>query len=121
MKLGEIIRNYRNEHSLSLREFSQISGISNSYISMLESGRHPRSGRPIVPTITKLNQLSSAMGLKIDDLLSIMDDMPVDIDGNAGIVPDLNLSECERNLIIRFRQLSSSERSMILRSVGISE
>lgn len=39
MKIGEIIKKYRDEHGYSLREFSRISGVSNSYLSMLESGR----------------------------------------------------------------------------------
>lgn len=70
MKIGEIIKKYRKEHGLSLRDFSRISGVSNSYLSMLESGRSPRSDRPIVPTLTKLNQIAAAMGISVNELIS---------------------------------------------------
>ncbi len=76
MEIGDILRNYRKEHDLSLREFSRISGVSNSYLSMLESGRHPRSNRPIIPTLTKLNQISAAMGMTVNDLISNIDGVP---------------------------------------------
>lgn len=82
MKIGEIIKKYRDEHGYSLREFSRISGVSNSYLSMLESGRHPRTGRPIVPTLTKINQIADAMGIGVDDLINVMDDTPVRFDSD---------------------------------------
>ena len=115
MQLGDIIKKYREDHGLSLRAFSDLSGVSNSYLSMLESGKHPRSGRPIVPTLTKLNQLADAMGLRVDDLIQKMDDMPVKIDGN------FSLSPLEKQIIIRFRLLPDGERNMILRSLGLEE
>ena len=115
MKLGDIIKKYREDHGLSLRAFSYLSGVSNSYLSMLESGKHPRSGRPIVPTLTKLNQLADAMGLRVDDLIQEMDDMPVKIDG------DCSLSPLEKQIIMRFRLLPDGERNMILRSLGLEE
>lgn len=115
MKLGDIIKKYREDHGLSLRAFSDLSGVSNSYLSMLESGKHPRSGRPIVPTLTKLNQLADAMGLRVDDLIQEMDDMPVKIDGY------FSLSPLEKQIIMRFRLLPDGERNMILRSLGLEE
>ena len=77
MKLGEILREYRKDHGLSLRDFAKISGVSNSYLSMLETGRQPSSGRPIVPTLTKLNQIAAAMNISLDDLIAAVDDTPV--------------------------------------------
>ena len=53
MTLGDIVKNYRTEHGLSLREFSRISGVSNGYISMLEKNEHPKTKKPIVPSIEK--------------------------------------------------------------------
>ena len=77
MRLGEIIKRYREENGLSLRDFAKKSGVSNSYLSMLETGRQPQSGRPIVPTLTTLNKIASAVGMRIDDLIAAVDDMPV--------------------------------------------
>lgn len=84
MRLGEIIKRYREENGLSLRDFAKKSGVSNSYLSMLETGRQPQSGRPIVPTLTTLNKIASAVGMRIDDLIAAVDDMPVSVNEEAG-------------------------------------
>ena len=39
MKLGAIIKGYRDQNDLTIEEFSSASGISKSYISIIESGR----------------------------------------------------------------------------------
>ena len=36
MTLGDIIKRYRNDHALSMDAFSERSGISKAYISLLE-------------------------------------------------------------------------------------
>jgi transcriptional regulator with XRE-family HTH domain len=36
MKLGEIIKNYRTENDISMREFAKMADMSNAYVSMLE-------------------------------------------------------------------------------------
>lgn len=120
MKIGEIIKKYREEHGYSLREFSRISGVSNSYLSMLESGRHPRTGRPIVPTLTKINQIADAMGIGVDDLINVMDDTPVRFDSDEEPC-SFRLSPLEKDIILRFRLLSDGERNMFLRSLGIDD
>ncbi len=110
MRLGQMIRKYRNDNGLSLRDFARVSGVSNSYISMLETGRQPTSGRPVVPTLTKLNQIAAAMNVRVDDLI-------VAIGDPAGSAADF--SDLERLIIDRFRGLSEKEKEMILRSLNI--
>lgn len=110
MKLGELIREYRRSHGLSLRDFSEVSGISNSYLCMLESGVHPRSGKPIVPTLTKLNQLATAMNIGIDDLIASVDDMNVSLSDE---VHDYYLTLEERELIEAYRSASLDDRRLI--------
>lgn len=61
MTLGELVKKYRTEHELSLRDFSRLSGISNGYISMLEKKEHPKTKKPIVPSIEKMKCIASAM------------------------------------------------------------
>ena len=59
MKLGDIILNYRHEHSLSQRQFaSKCNGLTNGYISMIENGLNPNSNKPIVPSLPKLKLLA---------------------------------------------------------------
>lgn len=51
MTLGEIIKEYRTAHNLSMDAFSEKSGISKAYISLLEKNKHPKTGKPIAPSI----------------------------------------------------------------------
>ena len=51
MTLGEYLKDYRKRHHISMQEFSEMSGISKGYISMLERGQHPQSSRALVPSI----------------------------------------------------------------------
>ena len=69
MKLGEIVRNYREENRLSMRDFAKKSGLSSGYISMLEKDRNPRNGKPIVPSIETYDCVATAMGISLDELL----------------------------------------------------
>jgi len=121
MKLGEIIKSYRVDHGLSLRDFAKQSGVSNSYLSMLETGRQPSSGRPVVPTLTKLNQIAAAMNMRVDDLVAAVDDMPVAINDPVAPAAAFSLSDLEEQIIIRFRALPDGEKNMILRSLGLEE
>ena len=72
MKLGEIIQYYRATHSMSMDEFARISGISKSYISLLEKNKHPKTGEPITPSVTIIDQAAKAMGLSFDDVFKML-------------------------------------------------
>lgn len=85
MTLGELIKQYRKDNGLSLRDLAQRARISNSYLSMLENGRKSSTKQPIVPTLTKLNQLADAMGLRVDDLVAMIDDIPIDLDNSGSM------------------------------------
>lgn len=74
MFLGEIIKKYRQEHSLSLRAFASKCGLSYTYISMLERNIDYRTGKPIAPTLDSVKYISNAMDIHIDDLLKMLDD-----------------------------------------------
>lgn len=79
MKLGDLIREYRLNHDCSQRQLAIACGLSNGYISILEKGINPNTGRPVTPTIPQLKKLSSGMGLTLMELLDRVDDMPIDI------------------------------------------
>lgn len=79
MTVGDIIRNYREGHKLSQRQFAIKCGISNGYISMLEKGINPKTGEPIMPSIGALKIIASGMNISLNDLLVQADDMPVDL------------------------------------------
>lgn len=79
MTIGEIIRDYRQEHKLSQRQFADKAGITNGYISMLENNKNPSTNKPIIPSIDKLAKIAKGMGISLHELLARADDMPVDI------------------------------------------
>lgn len=77
MKIGEIIKDYRKKHDLSLRDFAQRAGMSHGYIAMLEEGKNSKTKEPMVPTLPSLKKISSALGMSLNELISVADDMPV--------------------------------------------
>lgn len=73
MTLGEIIKKYRIEHDMSMDAFSEKSHISKAYISLLEKNKHPRTGKPIAPSIEIIKQAADAMGMDFNDLFAMID------------------------------------------------
>ncbi|MCU7663399.1 MULTISPECIES: helix-turn-helix domain-containing protein [Bacillus] len=67
--LGEIIKNYRLTHKLSLRDFAQKCDVSHAYIDKLEKGIDPRNGKPVEPTLLVIEKISKAMDKKTENLL----------------------------------------------------
>ncbi len=87
MTLGEIIKEYRNLHGISQRQFAKLSGLSNSYISQLEQNQNSKNGLPIAPSLVAIKQTADAMDMPLDDLLHQMDDIPVDISAQQSTEP----------------------------------
>lgn len=79
MNLGNLIIEYRNNHDLSQRQFANLCGLSNGYISILEKGINPNTGKPVTPTLPQYQKLACGMGLSLSELFEQIDDMPVDI------------------------------------------
>ena len=79
MTLKDLVIEYRNDHGLSQRQFATACGLSNGYISMLEKEMNPNTKLPVTPTLPKLKQLASGMGMSLTDLLVKVDDMPVEL------------------------------------------
>lgn len=67
--LGEIIRSYCTEHHMSFRQFSEKSGITSGYLSMLVNNRNPKTGQPPVPSLKTYNKVADTMGISISDIL----------------------------------------------------
>lgn len=77
MNLGEIIKNYRTEHDLSLRDFAKRCDLSYSYISMLEKGSDYRNNKSLSPTLDAVNKIASGLGISLEDLLKLMDNQQI--------------------------------------------
>lgn len=84
MTLGDLIKKYRDENSMSMDEFSKKSKLSKGYISMLEKNVNPKTGGPITPSLQTIKQASVAMGMDFENVLS-----KIDQDVNLGWEDDL--------------------------------
>ena len=82
MTLGDIIKDYRKTHHLSMDAFSEKSGISKAYISLLEKNKHPKTGKPIAPSIQCIRQAADGMGMDFNTLFGM-------IDGNVSLKEDV--------------------------------
>lgn len=83
MTLGELIREYRDQHGMSMDEFARLSNLSKGYISMLEKNKNPRNGKPITPSIATYTDVAAAMHVSVAELMEKVGER------NEGL-PDLN-------------------------------
>ena len=70
-KLGDIIKQKRENMGLSLREFAEKCNVSHSYIRNLEEG-NPRTGKDVVPKLNYLEKIAPALGMSMENLLKEM-------------------------------------------------
>lgn len=70
MKLGDIVREFRQSHGMTMQEFADLASLSKGYISMLEKGRNPRNNLPITPSIDTYAKIARAMNMTAEELLA---------------------------------------------------
>lgn len=74
MLLGDIIKQYREEHQMSLQDFANLIHTSRSYIHMLEKNYNPATRKPISPSVETLKSIANAMNTDIKEILKQLDD-----------------------------------------------
>ena len=112
MELKTFINSYRTEHNLTMEQFAKSASLSKGYISMLEKGYNPQTGKKIIPSISALNNIAIATGTDLDHLLKIIDDIEVSLDSPA---QDLIISNHqEEQLIIGYRNLTTANQKELL-------
>ena len=77
MRLGQIIKSYREQHDLSMEAFADRAGLTKAYISMLENGNSARSGEFPTPSIKTFRACANAMGINVNDLLSSVETISI--------------------------------------------
>lgn len=125
MDIGLLIKQYRQSNNLTLREFATRCGTSHSYIAMLENNKNSKTGEPIVPTIAMIKKISKGIGISVNDLIAICDDMPINLDDSTDIKLTENqnsptepqLNEGEKMLLDLFRQIPDEQKEMVLRMI----
>ena len=76
--LGKLLKRLRGKESL--REASKRTGVSHTYLSIIEKGYDSRSGKPVKPTPETLKLLAKAYNYSYEELLML-----------AGYLEDQNL------------------------------
>jgi transcriptional regulator with XRE-family HTH domain len=112
MNIKEYVYNYRKEHSLSMQAFANMCGLSRAYISILEKGINPTTGKPFIPTIDTLKKIAEITGTDLDSLLKMLDDSQQGI-ANVPPIPILHLTVQEEAHIKKYRQLNGNGKLVI--------
>lgn len=87
MKLSDVIKQFRMDNGLSQRQMGAQCGLSTGYISLIEKEVNPQTGKTMVPSLPVMNKLAIGMGLTLDELLSMCDDMDVSLNEKDTIMP----------------------------------
>lgn len=103
MKLGKIIKDYTEEHNISIREFARKCGLSNTYISNIVNKENSN------PSVEALEKLASVMGYTTLQLFELVDDDQV---FNLGSKP-MKLTDSETELITKFRKLDDTGKHTV--------
>lgn len=110
MHIGEIIKQYRSEHNLTMEEFGRLIGRSKAYISMLEKNKNSRSGKEIIPSIDTLIAVANVLNITIDELIKQLDDgSPILLNNN----PHKTLPQDENSL----PELTSRDEAQIAKEL----
>lgn len=72
MTLGDLVKEYREKHDISMDEFSKMCNLSKGYISMLENNINPRNDKPIAPTLPTIRKIALAINMDIDSILKAL-------------------------------------------------
>lgn len=112
MELRTFINSYRKKHDLTMEEFAKLASLSKGYISMLERGYNPQTGKKITPSISALNNIAKAAGTDLDFLLKVLDDIEVSLDSPIQSLSHTN--QQEEQLIFGYRNLSPQNQEELL-------
>ena len=79
MTLGDCIKEYRDRHGLSQRQFAELCGLSNAYVSILEKNVNPKTGEAPAPTYGVYQKVAEAMEMSVQTLMEKAPDSAVSI------------------------------------------
>ena len=115
MTLKEYVIEYRKSHKISQRKFAAMCDISNGFISMLEKGDNPHTQKPITPSLPTLKKLATGMGISLDELLSVTDDIQLNL--TAFDLEDSStmesFSDKEIQLIEAYRKATPTDQQIV--------
>ncbi len=105
MTLGDFIKEYRTTHNLSMDAFSDRSGISKAYISLLEKNKHPKTGKPIAPSLQCIKQAAEGMNIDFNELFSKLDGNVILNENDSAYKTSSSISQPDYVIEVNGRQL----------------
>lgn len=110
MTLGDVIKEFRASHNMSMDEFAKISEISKAYISVLEKNKRPKSGKSINPTLEMYKKVATGMGITLDQLFNM-----VDPDSSVSMMDSSELEVEEKHPLMKlFESMNPQGQQMLL-------
>ena len=124
MHLGDIIKQYRIDHSMSMDKFAKLSGLSKSYVALLEKHIRPNTEKPITPSIPCIKMCADAMHMDFNALLKMIDDSvrltDYTIENEKGekiTIESTKISRDEDKLIEYYRKLSNKGKEKLFERI----
>lgn len=121
MTLGEFIKQYREQHELSVRSFASKVGMSPQQILNIEKGIG-NNGKPMQSNITTYNKIAKGIGIDELDLFYLLNDNvrvnPSEYTKNMPIVmvdghPMLDLSDLDYEQIVAISLLLQADQAAL--------
>lgn len=112
MNIKEYVYNYRKEHGLSMQSFGDMCGLSRAYISILEKGINPTTGKAFIPTIDTLKKIADVTSTNLDSLLKMLDDSQ-SVMVNISPAQTIKLTAQEEEHIKKYRQLNADGKNRV--------
>lgn len=128
MTLGDCIREYREAHDLSQRQFAELCGLSNAYISILEKNVNPKNGEPPVPTYGTYKAVADTLGITVQSLMEMATESSVSMGAGMTIetmtrqwhpellkILDQSLAHTDEDeLLSLFRSMTKTDQGKLL-------
>lgn len=114
MTLGDVIKEYTHEHSMS--QFLKDSGISKAYAYMLINNKN-NSGSPIIPSWDTLVKSANGMHMNVVDLISKIGveqaTQMFEQQFPNSTYHQLLVNNEEERIILRYRQMTEDEQNLV--------
>lgn len=109
MTLGDIIKEYRVQNSVTMEYAASLCGITKGYVAMLERNVNPKTGRPVKPTIETILKVCNGLNLDVNEVFDRLDDDYIIAISSA----NKKLSMDEQRLLSYFRKLNSTGQEKV--------
>ena len=117
MKLSEIVRQYREEHGLSIRQFAKQCDLSHASMANIENEVNSRGQPYIIPQMGTINKIAFGMGIPARELLSMMDGVKIDESPTDDLRDELKDNPELRTLLSASSKLSKEDLQFVIRFV----